>query len=438
MKKRFYDVGSLLYVRNQKRTTGLIVGAIVSAVGALGAAGINAASQSSANAANMQLSKDTLEEQKDLFHEANDFNSQQAAITRDFNASEAQKNREFQAGQSEAQFQRAVKWFEDYSSPQSQVKSYLSAGLNPASLAGNVQGYSPSFSIGSGSAATASPASSSGVPQLPTAHVNPVNYGDFSKILGDAIGNGVSLASGYEDTKSKITFNKYYDAVQQAGLNVTNQQARVLWNEYNLISENCQVARESVNKLIKEIGLIDKEGKFYDAQGELVSSQAIGQQIDNVFKSEHWRNIIDKEANQVKISDLEARWYVAMIKSEIAKNYGAAAYSNALSELTAVEKEFKERGMYDQLDIVHATRKYWITNNKLLQNEYEIQKATKKKEIEERIKYLEWKNSGIMKGSEFLKNITQPLAVGVGLYYGARGLKTPQTPYSFTPTSTLP
>lgn len=223
MKKRYYDVGTLLYVRNQKRglETAAIIG-IGMAAASVTASTVSAASQKSAiedaNDANMQLQREAMAQQEKLFNEGNKFSHNEAEIARNFNSQEAEVTREWQADM----LRENRDWYEQYNSPSAQRQRYLDAGLNPTTLAGNL-GTSPSFSVGGVSSASASPATSSSAPSVPQAHVQPAPF-DFSKILSTALGDAGTLLGNFsqrEDIKSKQTFNKYYDEVQAAGLNLT-------------------------------------------------------------------------------------------------------------------------------------------------------------------------------------------------------------------------
>ena len=424
MKKKFYNVGTFMYFCSQKRTTGLILSAAIAGLAGVTGSALNAASQSSANSSNMQLTKETMDEQKKLFYAANKFNHSEAALSRQFNHEESQLARQFESDQNSLQFQRMTDWYNNNMSAQAQVKQYLSAGLNPATLGGtSFSGSMPSFATAAGNAASSSPVSSSGVPSLPIAKVNPVNYGDFAKVLGDAVSIGTSAIGGNEDIKHKITENKYFDALQAAGVTVKQQEARVLWNQYNAITQNMEQTRASTDKIVKEIGLVEKQGEWYDKQGNMIDAQRLGYEIDNVFKGEHWRAIIDNLAAQTGMQEMEKKWYTAFMQSEIAKNYGAAAYSNSLSALTAVEKELKEKGMQYELDILKEFRNMYENQNDILSVEKGIKKITAGKAADETLKALEYQNSIWKRGGDFLSQLMGTVATTGMLFFAAKGAR---------------
>ena len=87
----------------------------------------------------------SIEAQREMNRENNEFNAQQAQLTRDFDAEQAQINRDFQ-GQMQSQ---QMQWNEDmwnkqneYNTPANQLSRASAAGINPNAIFGyNLQEY---------------------------------------------------------------------------------------------------------------------------------------------------------------------------------------------------------------------------------------------------------------------------------------------------------
>ena len=452
MKKRYYDVGTFLYVRNQKRglETAAIIGISLAASSAV-AGTASAISQKNAmeeaNDENVRLQRDAMAQQEKLFNESNKFNHNEAEIARNFNSQEAEVTRQWQADM----LRENRDWFEQYNSPSAQRARYLDAGLNPTTLAGNL-GESPSFSVGGVGSASASPAISSSAPSVPQAHVQPAPF-DFSKVLSTALGDAGSLLgniSQSEDIKSKQTFNKYYDEVQAAGLNLTRNQARMLYKQGNMIDEQTDMFRANRDKILEEIGLVQKQGQLYDKQGNLLDEQIISQQIDNLWRNEDWQMSLHLKASQLHISQTQEKWLSALLKAQIAQYLGIAANANAQASLAKVTGELQGAEKV-------AAEKYgnYLDSQKSL-NDLELgifgsdemkneRRNYEKKKWEIDLDAKDFENSFMMRSARWLNQVSMPLSIVFSAYMLKKGAaKTPttsiqkspiytNTPYGMTP-----
>lgn len=433
MKKKYYDVGTFMYLRSQKRglETAAIIG--IAAAGASAIAGTASAISSknaadNANAMNVQLTEEAMEQQKELFHEGNKFNAEQAKIAREFNAEESQINRDWQANM----LKENIAWYEKYNSPSAQYQRYIDAGLNPSTLSGNL-GSSPSFSIGSGSAASATPATASSAPSVPQGHVQPAAL-DFSKVLQGALGDASSIFGTLgqkEDLKSKQTFNDYYDDMLKAGLDVDRNTARRLWKEGNMIDEQTAMFRTSVDKIISDIGLQEKQGKLYDKEGNLLDEKILSQQIDNLWKNEDWQLSLHLKASQLHLSREQERWCSALLKAQISEHLGLAANANAQAALAAATADLRGEEKV-------AAQKYaeYLSSGTSLNNlelsifdnpeMIEERKNFEKKKWQLDIEGRAFENSWIMKGARFLNQVAMPLT-SIAAIMMLRNGKTPPT-----------
>ena len=119
--------------------------ALIGAAGAIGSGVANLVSQADANKANLKMTRETNEQNKELF-------------------------------------ERQLAWQEDmwnksneYNDPLNQVARLKAAGINPA------------FVLGNGSMAEASPMSAGAAPQLQAPHIEPLNYGQMVSAIANSV-----------------------------------------------------------------------------------------------------------------------------------------------------------------------------------------------------------------------------------------------------------
>lgn len=428
MKKKFYDVGLFIYLRSHKRglETAAIIG--IAAAGASAVAGTTSAisnkkAADAANAANLELNKMALEQQERLFNEGNKFNANESALAREFNSQEAQINRDWQA----QQLKDNIAWYEKYNSPSAQYQRYIDAGLNPSTLSGNL-GTSPSFSVGSGAAATSSPSSAASAPSVPMTHVNPAPL-DISSVLGKAFNDAsgiIGAMSQKQDYDTKVTFNKYYDEAQKAGLDISRNEARRLWKQGNLIDEQTGYFRENINKIISDIGLQEKQGKLYDKQGNLLDEQTISQNIENLWKNEDFQLSMHLKASELHLSREQERWCSALLKASLAEKLGLAANANAQAELAAATSDL--RG--EEKNVAKSYKEYLDSGASLNNLELSIfntpDMKDKRREFEKNkwkldVEQKEFENSFWMKSARWLNQVSLPFTTAVGMMMLVRG-----------------
>lgn len=445
MKKKYYNLGILVYNRHLKFGDPIIGGAIIGGSSLL--SGIfGSEAQSDANAANIAIAQAQMEQQEKLFHEGNKFNHDEAALARQFsanqadiaqafNAHQAQLNRDFQAGQ----LQKQMDWYENYNSASSQVQRYLDAGLNPASLAGKTD-YSGSFGVPSGSAATATPASgiaasASAAPTVAGAHVEPVNP------LGNVLTNALSGLQSYmtsrktgEETKGISIENEFKRQEKDLGLKLTKSQIKENVAQVSYLTQEAELAKQKIAESSQIVTNLSKQGQKLDVEVELAN-------MEKLYKSKAYDEMLGKLQQEHRLAKEEADVYVKMVMSEIAKNqseaaaaYASAQYNKALSELVPeqrdriiAEKSFIDSQTNGQRIQNYLNRKY---GNK--------ERALNLKQQKESIDKLEWENSGFVRGVGIVKDVAVTAASIVGTVYGAgaigKGLSSTRTTYTTTIT----
>lgn len=426
MKKKFYDVGTYLYMANQKRGTELVIAAAIAGAASLAGAGINAASQSAANSTNMQLTKDTLEEQKALFHEANQFNHNEAAISRQFsanesaiarqyNSQEAETNRQFQAGM--------IQKYMDYNSASAQYQRYLQAGLNPASLAGNVN--NQGFSIPSGSAATTSPvsvspASAAGVPSLPTAHVNPVDYGSIVSNGIKSASDIFSLGKTYQETKGLVTENKFKEMTIQKGLELSDSEIRKNYATANQMDKDANLAEQRIKESAAIIKNLNAQAENTDVDTQIKNIQKL--YADDFFKYQS-KEMQEKYKFTKGQADTIVKYTYAQIaaaQGSAAQAYAMAEYYKELKQLPAAERAQIE-ATTDYIGTQDARERYGLFLDRTFGYKERFWGIEHSKQGVDRQEY---ENSTPYRIIQGIKDVAVGVGAGVGTAYGvSKGLK---------------
>lgn len=368
MKKKFYSVGTLLYVRNMKCGAGvgaaIIAGVASSAAGAAVGAGINAASTAAVNADNEELTRESWGQQTAWMHEQMHFNNAQAKLARqwqsdenelsrlfadeqaqkayDFNAQQAQIDRDFQAEQ--AALAR------DWNAVDAQMARAKAAGVNPALYAG---GNMPTSNItAGGAAASGSPASvpSNGASPAagvgtPAAGIVPQQVPNLSALshLGE-IGNQVAdmkLKDAQakklgEETKSVQSFNEFARDLYKNNVDVSKNTAQLLYGKYCESVASLEQIAETCNNLRASTAFMD--------------AQTTGQDIENIYKSDFMAaqiNDLNQKANLSKNSATALMYKLplelGLIKSQQALNYMQGKYLESAKELNYEEVKKVEK-----------------------------------------------------------------------------------------------
>lgn len=415
MKKKYFDVGTFMYLNNQKRGPEIIAASIIGGVSLMSGV-TSAAAASSANATNAANSRAALRQNAELFHEANEFNKVEAQKARDFSAQQAQINRQFE--QSNLAANKA--WYEDYNSASAQYARLVDAGLNPSSLAGNLQN-SPVFSAPSGSAASGVAATSSVPPQSPVAHANPVN--PMQGVLEGAL-NGLSTymsakKSGAE-TKGILTENQFKEELLKSGIEVNNATAKKLYQEANKLIKDAELTVKKIDEVGAIIKNLDKQSENLDVETQIKNIERL--YADDTFKYQAKK--LEEEYNFTKG---EADTIVKLVYSKIAANYGgsAASYANAkylkaLEDLQPAERKRIENAsdfiftQNEREKVSLFLDKSFGWKDRFWDNE------SKKQGVDSQI----FHNSDTYRVIQGVKDVSVGIGAGVGTAYGvSKGLR---------------
>lgn len=432
MKKKFFDVGTFMYLRCNKCGAAAVIG-----FAALASAAVEASAQEDANDTNVQLTRESMAQQEKLFHEGNDFNAEQAELARQFNAQEAQTNRMFQAGQLNHQ----MNWYENYNSAAEQVKRYMQAGLNPASLGGKLD-YSGSFGVPSGAAATATPASAASAPSVPRAEVQPVNpLQGVLKGATEAFSSYMQSRKTGAETQGILTENNFKEITIKKGLELSDSEIKKNYQQANLFVSESDLA----NKKIDETGAIIRN---LDASSEKLDVETQIENIRKMYASDFYKYQVKELEQKYKFTKGLAETIVKLTYSRIAANYGQAAsafsnaeYMSAYAKLAPFEQDVLDNTA-DVLDTQNKREKYSLFLDKQFGWK---ERFWKNESLKEGVDRQQYENSSPYRVMQGIKDV----AVGVGAaggaaygaYKGVKGFKfkknyiygNPKFNYSVTP-----
>lgn len=425
MKKKFYNVGTLLYLRNHK--CGLETAAIIaigSAVATTAATTYSATSQASAvkdaNQKNLELNELALAQQKQLFTEGNIFNMREAEKAREFNSKEAALGRSWQEQMSDKQFQKAMDWFDKYSSPSSQYQQYLAAGLNPASLVGNINGYSPTFSLPSASSATGSAASSANIPQLPVAKVQPENLdiGNIFKSAIESASGAMNVANQGQDYQQKLTDNQYRKLLHEANLVVQKETSNKLRKEIDVMNADITYTNKKIDEIGANIVHLGHINNNMDADTQI-------KKMELFYKSAQYEQLLKNMEQQFHIDRRIADATIKEIGSRILKNRAdsASAWSQAeyYKAVSALQPEYQKQvkaytALLGQQTGIARTQNFLDT---LFGMDEREQKLKIGNEVFEKARF---ENTTYFRLMQFGRSAGDMVGDAFLTYYGARGL----------------
>lgn len=330
MKKKFYDVGSFIYMREQKRGVELLVPlAIGTAIASTGASVYSSISNASAiknaNEANRDINQQAIDLQKEQFEESMSFNKSEAQTSREFNSQEAEKNRIFQAGQLDKLM--------EYQTPSNNLKRYMDAGINPASVVGQL-GTIQGFSVPSGAQASSSPATVS-APSVPTLqHMQPEtnNLGD---VIGNVLGNVNSIYSALskkEDVKGKITENEFKGILKDLEVQASRGTINKMYRDMRLIDTQIDETLANIEVLQKQLPKMDAEIGKTNAETQYIN-------MEKFYKSQEYEQVIKNLEQKYHLERRQANALIKLYSSQMAANYGAAAQAYANAEYLKAKKE---------------------------------------------------------------------------------------------------
>lgn len=346
MKKKFYNVGTLLYVRNMKcgvEVAAAIAGGLLAAGGSVAAAGINSSAQANINAENEELTRDSWHMQERWMNEQMDFNLVEAEKARDWQSEEAAIQRDFSEHQAllQRQFEseEAAK-ARDWNAVDAQIQRAKDAGVNPAFYINN--GF-PTSNVTAGGAAAQTPSVPSTSPSSavgsPTPAVIPKqapnlgalsHLGEIANTMSDVALKGAQTKKVNEETKSTITYNQFQAALHQAKLKVDDATSAKMFADVKQIESYIDEIHAKIAEIKANTALIGNEAKV--------------KEIEAFFKSDEMKANIDLIKSKTNWNDKMIDYYFAklpyelgVMSSESALNYANSTLANMRSQLTEHE-----------------------------------------------------------------------------------------------------
>lgn len=206
-------------------------------------------------------------------NENNQFSAEQAQLQRDWSAGEAQLARDFSTSERESQQawqEKIIAEQNEYNSPKAQIQRLAEAGVSPLTLSGAASSASPSgvpsgssSPIPSGASASAG-SSHGGMPSDPFLSVAQ------ARLLDAQARNTEAKTQTENATRDGIVeLNKKQYQLWDSQIPVNDANAKFLVSSAKKQDAEIVMINESVNKIIAETSLIDKQGQL--AQKEIDS-----------------------------------------------------------------------------------------------------------------------------------------------------------------------
>ena len=225
-----------------------------------------------------------------------------------FNQSEAQKSREFQLSLQKQQ--------QDYNSLGAQMQRAIAAKVNPAAVAGGLQTTS-GIAGGASSASSVVPpsmvAAQMQVPDLSALQGIATAYQQFSQSM-------VNVAQSRklrEETKEKVTFNKYYDALMDANVHVSRSQAAQQYATADRIDYEIEQIQENVSNLRAQSGLAQALSGKVNQERLTEIERTFQENIKSSFASAQGAALTRIYMAQANVSETQAKYEIATLAARV-------------------------------------------------------------------------------------------------------------------------
>lgn len=297
-----------------------LIGSALSSIAGLFGSFFNASMQSSQNSKNIKYQM--IENEKNR-----QYNSSEAALARNFSANFAREMYERQYNDN------------SYSSQVAQMKA---AGINPALAysAGNFSGASiPSAS--SPSASSSGSVSSQSAPQIDPSYMADIalKAAQIDNINAQTKKTEVETEGQYSTNEILKSDAKFRDALNQGQINLNGIEIQLKGSAKDLNNEQ-------ITNLRKHYALLDADIKKTLVDCDLVKAEiasldqdVIAKRIENSFKSEHMRAIIDNIKANTDLSRAQIESIFKKLPYEIAKLGSEAALNNAMQAVQVAMKD---------------------------------------------------------------------------------------------------
>lgn len=297
-----------------------LIGSALGAISGLFGSFMNASMQSVQNSKNIKYQ--TIENEKNR-----QYNASQAAIARNFSANFAREMYEKQYNDN------------SYSSQVAQMKA---AGINPALAysAGNFAGASmPSAS--SPSASSSGSVSSQAAPQIDPSYMADLalKAAQIDNINADTHKKEAETEGQYSTNEILQSDAKFRDALNQGQINLNGIEIELKGSAKDLNNEE-------ITNLRKHYALLDADIKktlidcdLVKAEIASVGEDVISKRIENSFKEEHMRAIIDNIVANTNLSRAQVESIYTKLPYEINVLGSQAALNNAMREVQVAMKD---------------------------------------------------------------------------------------------------
>lgn len=371
------------------------VGAISNAAASL-ASSIYAADQQydatmQTNKLNKQLADERNALEYQIFGESNDFNAEQAELSR----------QHAWAMQKDAQ---------EYNSIGAQIDRARAAGVNPAAVV-NGSGTTPVSASPSSAQATTSP------PNMVAAQMQVPDLSALQGIssaisnLGQSAESFASARKLKEETKGLESYNKFADAINAAKLGLSHSEIRKNYAAARQLQEDADLTREKVNEVKQHVALMFSQGK-------LIDEQAFAQNIENAFKSKEMELKVKNLATELQINEQNARYLM--------QTFSARCYGVTLQNQKSISEIVQNKSHANFLD---KSATLLETQNSQAAFDYQMDRLFVARERRsglaqsaENINQLEWENSNGVRAFNILCQGAQTIGTlvgGAGLLGGA-------------------
>lgn len=247
------------------------------------------------NELNKQLAQERNALEYQMFGEANEFNAEQAQLSRDFSM-EMQKDTQ------------------EYNSIGAQIARARVAGVNPASVVGGAGSTSVGVNSSSAQAQSVAPPNMVAA-QLQTPDLSALQgLASAFSMLGQSTESFARAKNLNADTQQKMNYNKFQKQIIEAGLKVSDSEARRNYAAASQMQEDINLIHKRVDEVQQKIILMRQQGKLLD-------EQTFAQNIENAFKGKEMELHIKNLQAILDINENQARW---MAETFAARVYGVS------------------------------------------------------------------------------------------------------------------
>lgn len=288
----------------------------------------------STNETNYKIAQEANELQDKWFHENQDFNAVQAQLNRDFQSQEAEKARVAN---------------QQWNSIQAQAKRAIDTGFNPASVVGGASGTTVVGASPQGSAASSGSAPNAIAAQMQ----NPASaivqalapLSQVGQTMADIALKKSQMKKNEAETEGTLTHNSWIDALNRAGLKVSEATSAKLYADAKQSEEYLKVINQDVERI--------------KAVTNLTNSEAAIKKIEEKWKDKELQAMINKNLADAGYSQEMTNYYKELLPVQL----GLYRSETALNQAEARLKDMETHLTSEQINEVRETTSLIKTNN---------------------------------------------------------------------------